>query len=118
MVTHALLKDEASKNEQHTDPRQLGALIFLHSCLSGDWVIVDLTREADSHNNYDIIGELPKHFPNISIISRNYLPLNIYDIDGRGYPTYTEKTKSNTEIMLYIKERLEGKRIVIRLCIM
>ena len=72
--------------------RQLMSAAFMAACLECDWVIVDLTREHNGINNFDIIGELPKHFSGVSIVSRNYLPVNMYDVDGRGYPSYSAQS--------------------------
>lgn len=91
--------------------RQLMSAAFMAACLECDWVIVDLTREHNGINNFDIIGELPKHFSRVSIVSRNYLPVNMYDVDGRGYPSYTTKTMSNDEILRYVKWRYESDKL-------
>jgi hypothetical protein len=90
--------------------RQLLSILFFAACLECDWVIVDLTRERDGINNFDIIGELPKHFSKVSIVSRNYLPVNMYDVDGKGYPSYTKKKMTNEEILRYVKWRYESDK--------
>lgn len=63
---------------------------FTDACLNDDIVIVDATREGINNevNNFDIINELPKSLEHVWIISRNYLPINLYGIDNGGYPSY------------------------------
>lgn len=78
---------------------------FTDACLNDDIVIVDATREGINNevNNFDIINELPKSLEHVWIISRNYLPINLYGIDNGGYPSYKKGRMSNEEIEEWIK---------------
>lgn len=78
---------------------------FMDACLNDDIVIVDATREGINNevNNFDIINELPKSLEHVWIVSRNYLPINLYGIDDGGYPSYKRGRMSNKEIEEWIK---------------
>lgn len=78
---------------------------FMDACLNDDLVIVDVTREGVNNevNNFDIINELPKSLEHVWIVSRNYLPINIYGIDDGGYPSYKKGKMSNKEIEAWIR---------------
>lgn len=85
--------------------QEVTQLDFMDACLNDDIVIVDVTREGINNevNNFDIINELPKSLEHVWIISRNYLPINLYGIDNGGYPSYKKGRMSNEEIEEWIK---------------
>ncbi len=81
--------------------------LFSHACLKMDLIIFDATREEDS-NNFDIANELMKHLPYVVIISRNYLPVNLFSIIKGGYPDYTTKELTNKEIVSFLKKNIDS----------
>jgi hypothetical protein len=99
---HQLYLEYKSKGQQVT-PQQVASHVFLSSLFEFDWIIVDLTREDGVQTNYSLIGELPKTVSYITIVSRNYIPINLYSYEKGGYPSYTKGTMTNDEIVKYIE---------------
>lgn len=79
---------------------------FLYACLGMDLVIFDATREDDT-NNFDLANELMKHLPHVVVVSRNYLPVNLFSVIKGGYPDYITEVMTNEQIVHWLEKNLD-----------
>lgn len=86
----------------------------LWQCRNKDIVIFDASIETEGRSNYAAAtGELML-LDHVLIVSRKYLPLNLYGVRPGGYPDYP-KAFSNEEIIKWLTEQIKdiqssGKR--------
>ena len=74
------------------------------SCYEDDMVIFDGTIEGEnnSQNNYWLANALQTPIEHVLIVSRSYLPLNIYTYKTGGFPSYKQQTMDNKQILNYL----------------
>lgn len=80
------------------------------SCYNDDLVIFDASIEGDDHeiNNYRLANALQAPLEHVLVVSRTYLPLNIYTYKTGGYPSYKQQTLSNEAILKWLESELLG----------
>ena len=85
------------------------------SCYKDDLVIFDASIEGDNHelNNYRLANALQSPLEHVLVVSRTYLPLNIYTYKTGGFPSYKQQFLSNEKILTWLKK--EFTRIDFRL---
>lgn len=85
------------------------------SCYKDDLVIFDASIEGDNHelNNYRLANALQSPLEHVLVVSRTYLPLNIYTYKTGGFPSYKQQFLSNEKILSWLKK--EFTRIDFRL---
>lgn len=85
------------------------------SCYKDDLVIFDASIEGDNHeiNNYRLANALQSPLEHVLVVSRTYLPLNIYTYKTGGFPSYKQQFLSNEKILSWLKN--EFARIDFRL---
>lgn len=85
------------------------------SCYKDDLVIFDASIEGDNHelNNYRLANALQSPLEHVLVVSRTYLPLNIYTYKTGGFPSYKQQFLSNEKILNWLKK--EFTRIDFRL---
>ncbi len=78
------------------------------SCYNDDLVIFDASIEGEQYefNNYRLANALQCPLEHVLIVSRTYLPLNIYSYNAGGFPTYKQQTFSNEEILNWMGKEL------------
>ena len=78
------------------------------SCYKDDLVIFDASIEGDNHeiNNYRLANALQSPIEHVLVVSRTYLPLNIYTYKTGGYPSYKQQTLSNASILKWLADEL------------
>lgn len=78
------------------------------SCYNDDLVIFDGSIEGENHeiNNYSLANALQCPIEHVLIVSRTYLPLNIYIYKTGGFPSYKEQNKSNNEILNWLGKEI------------
>lgn len=78
------------------------------SCYNDDLVIYDGSIEGENCeiNNYGLANALQCPIEHVLIVSRTYLPLNIYTYRTGGFPSYKEQHKSNKEIVNWLGEEI------------
>ena len=78
------------------------------SCYNDDLVIFDASIEGKNHewNNYRLANALQCPLEHILVVSRTYLPINIYTYKTGGFPTYKQQTLSNEEILSWLGNEL------------
>lgn len=78
------------------------------SCYKDDLVIFDASIEGDDHeiNNYRLANALQSPLEHVLIVSRTYLPLNIYTYKTGGFPSYKQQSLSNEMILRWLKNEL------------
>lgn len=74
------------------------------SCYNDDLVIFDASIEGDNYeiNNYRLANALQCPLEHVLVVSRTYLPLNIYSYKSGGYPTYKQQAFSNKKILKWL----------------
>lgn len=80
------------------------------SCYNDDLVIFDASIEGENHekNNYRLANALQSPLEHVFVVSRTYLPLNIYPYKTGGFPTYKQKTISNKIILRWLEDELSS----------
>lgn len=78
------------------------------SCYQDDLVIFDASIEGDSHeiNNYRLANALQSPLEHVLVVSRTYLPLNIYTYAKGGFPSYKQQSLSNELILRWLEGEL------------
>lgn len=78
------------------------------SCYKDDLVIFDASIEGDNHeiNNYRLANALQSPLEHVLVVSRTYLPLNIYTYKTGGFPSYKQQTLSNGVILRWLEGEL------------
>lgn len=78
------------------------------SCYEDDMIIFDASIEGDNHefNNYRLANALQCPLEHALVVSRTYLPLNIYTYKSGGFPSYKQQTLSNEEILKWLGDEL------------
>lgn len=78
------------------------------SCYEDDLVIFDASIEGDKHeiNNYRLANALQSPLEHVLIVSRTYLPLNIYTYKNGGFPSYKQQSLSNESILRWLESEL------------
>lgn len=78
------------------------------SCYKDDLVIFDASIEGDNHetNNYRLANALQSPLEHVLVISRTYLPLNIYTYKTGGFPSYKQQSLSNESILRWLESEL------------
>jgi len=78
------------------------------SCYKDDLVIFDASIEGDNHeiNNYRLANALQSPLEHVLVVSRTYLPLNIYTYKTGGFPSYKQQFLSNEEILRWLENEL------------
>lgn len=74
------------------------------SCYNDDLVIFDGSIEGENNeiNNYRLANALQCPIEHVLIVSRTYLPLNIYTYKTGGFPSYKKQTLSNEDILNWV----------------
>lgn len=74
------------------------------SCYNDDLVIFDGSIEGENHeiNNYGLANALQCPIEHVLIVSRTYLPLNIYTYKTGGFPSYKKQILSNEDILKWV----------------
>lgn len=78
------------------------------SCYKDDLVIFDASIEGDNHeiNNYRLANALQSPLEHVLVVSRTYLPLNIYTYKTGGFPSYKQQSLSNESILKWLESEL------------
>lgn len=78
------------------------------SCYQDDLVIFDASVEGDNHeiNNYRLANVLQSPLEHVLVVSRTYLPLNIYTYKKGGFPSYKQQSLSNESILRWLESEL------------
>ena len=78
------------------------------SCYKDDLVIFDASIEGDNHeiNNYRLANALQSPLEHVLVVSRTYLPLNIYTYKTGGFPSYKQQFLSNESILRWLENEL------------
>lgn len=78
------------------------------SCYKDDLVIFDASIEGDDHeiNNYRLANALQSPLEHVLVVSRTYLPLNIYTYKTGGFPSYKQRSLSNESILRWLENEL------------
>ena len=78
------------------------------SCYKDDLVIFDASIEGENHeiNNYRLANALQSPLEHVLIVSRTYLPLNIYTYKTGGFPSYKQQSLSNESILRWLENEL------------
>lgn len=78
------------------------------SCYNDDLVIFDASIEGDNHeiNNYRLANALQSPLEHVWVVSRTYLPLNIYTYKTGGFPSYKQQSLSNESILRWLENEL------------
>ena len=78
------------------------------SCCKDDLVIFDASIEGDNHeiNNYRLANALQSSLEHVLVVSRTYLPLNIYTYKKGGFPSYKQQSLSNESILRWLENEL------------
>lgn len=78
------------------------------SCYNDDLVIFDASIEGENHeiNNYRLANALQSPLEHVLVVSRTYLPLNIYTYKTGGFPSYKQQTLSNEVILGWLGNEL------------
>lgn len=78
------------------------------SCYEDDMVIFDASIEGNDHehNNYRLANALQCPLEHVIVVSRTYLPLNIYTYKLGGFPSYKQQTLSNENILRLLGDEL------------
>lgn len=78
------------------------------SCYKDDLVIFDASIEGDNHeiNNYRLANALQSPLKHVLVVSRTYLPLNIYTYKTGGFPSYKQQSLSNESILRWLENEL------------
>lgn len=78
------------------------------SCYKDDLVIFDASIEGDNHeiNNYRLANALQSPLEHVLVVSRTYLPLNIYTYKTGGFPLYKQQSLSNESILKWLESEL------------
>lgn len=78
------------------------------SCYKDDLVIFDASIEGDNHeiNNYRLANALQSPLEHVLVVSRTYLPLNIYTYKTSGFPSYKQQSLSNESILKWLESEL------------
>ena len=78
------------------------------SCYQDDLVVFDASIEGENHeyNNYRLANALQSPLEHVLVISRTYLPLNIYTYKNGGFPSYKQQNLSNEDILRWLGNEL------------
>lgn len=80
----------------------------IFSCYQDDLVVFDASIEGENHeyNNYRLANALQSPLEHVLVISRTYLPLNIYTYKNGGFPSYKQQNLSNEDILRWLGNEL------------
>lgn len=78
------------------------------SCYKDDLVIFDASIEGENNdiNNYRLANALQSPLEHVLVVSRTYLPLNIYTYNSGGFPSYKQQSLSNKSILRWLEVEL------------
>ena len=78
------------------------------SCYKDDLVIFDASIEGENNdiNNYRLANALQSPLEHVLVVSRTYLPLNIYTYKTGGFPSYKQQSLSNESILIWLEVEL------------
>ncbi len=78
------------------------------SCYKDDLVIFDASIEGENNdiNNYRLANALQSPLEHVLVVSRTFLPLNIYTYKTGGFPSYKQQSLSNESILRWLEVEL------------
>ncbi len=110
---------EIAEREFHfTTQTKIGAtqVEFAKACMNDDLVVFDATIEADGRHNYFAATLQSGVLDHVLVVSRTYLPINLYCFRQGGAPDYpnpytgSSGTFTNADIITWLRKQIEDLR--------